>query len=154
MSQLLEKADCKQNAVRACAHCGLPASATEVARKVGAHAAADPSNLELSLEDELVFCCHGCLGAYQLIHSLGLEDYYAMRSNSVSTGLEQSLEDTNRSEILADLDSAGVQVSPLPNGLCSVRLTVDGLHCAACSWLIETNAAYDPWPSECSGSDE
>ncbi len=100
--------------LRACAHCGLPTYTRTVETRV--------------------FCCHGCMGAYAMIHELGLEDFYALRGNSLPTPSQASL---NKGAILDDLDAAGVQVNPLNNGLCSVRLSVDGLHCAACSWLIE-----------------
>ena len=121
MSQLLDRPEQAAYSTKACAHCGLPAVSSQ----------------ELNSNEDFVFCCHGCAGAYQLIHSLGLEDYYALRANNAPSSVEQSIDDTNRSEILTNLESAGVQVNAMSNGLCSVRLSVDGLHCAACTWLIE-----------------
>ena len=76
------------------------------------------------------------MGAYALIHELGLEDYYELRS-AKSNGFETGTVDTSRSAILEDLQEAGVVVHNTSDGMCSVRLSVDGLHCAACSWLIE-----------------
>lgn len=84
----------------------------------------------------LVFCCHGCMGAYALIHGLGLEDFYSLRNLSERT--PHPVRSVRSSEVLRDLREAGVQVETFSDGLCKVRLGVDGLHCAACSWLIES----------------
>ncbi|MCY2985245.1 MAG: heavy metal translocating P-type ATPase [Planctomycetota bacterium] len=102
---------------RACSHCGLPASAM-------------PS-------DETAFCCNGCMGAYALIHDLGLESYYDLKSAVSSTNMESVREQTTRSHVLEDLEAAGVPVRTMADGSCAVRLAVDGMHCAACTWLIE-----------------
>ncbi len=74
------------------------------------------------------------MGAYALIHEMGLEDYYALRSSPRGEfvgGSDQNLAS------LEDLEAAGVAVQHLPGGFDCVRLNVDGVHCAACSWLIE-----------------
>ena len=102
---------------RPCSHCGLPASAM-------------PS-------DETAFCCNGCMGAYALIHDLGLESYYDLKSTMSSSSMESVREQSSRSHVLEDLDAAGVAVRAMADGSCSVRLAVDGIHCAACTWLIE-----------------
>ena len=117
MQATLEKQTRKDRTTRPCSHCGVPTLT--------------------SLEDELVFCCNGCLGAYELLHDLGLESYYALRSAKLSASVEAVDTQRFRSEILQDLDAAGVAVHPLIDGSCSVRLAVDGIHCAACTWLIE-----------------
>jgi P-type Cu2+ transporter len=99
---------------RPCSHCGLPTMCKE--------------------NDPRVFCCTGCMGAYALIHEMGLESYYDLKANSPSAQIPAA---NARDGLLNDLDAAGVVVQPLSDGLCSVRLSVDGVHCAACSWLIE-----------------
>lgn len=105
-----------------CSHCGLPTKTRE--------------------DNKNVFCCSGCMGAYAFIHELGLESYYDLRLAGTQTnGLVGDVEtgDVRKSnfEILEDLQSAGVTVHNLSDGNCSVRLAVDGIHCAACTWLIE-----------------
>lgn len=82
------------------------------------------------------FCCQGCMGAYSLIHQLGLENFYALRS--LSDQESEPVSKVRASEILKDLTQAGVQVDALGDGTCRVRLGVEGLHCAACCWLIES----------------
>jgi Cu2+-exporting ATPase len=75
------------------------------------------------------------MGAYALIHEMGLEDYYKLRADTGSAlGVQES---EQRNAVLFDLDAAGVKVNHLPGGLDCVRLSVEGMHCAACSWLIE-----------------
>lgn len=104
----------KENSVP-CAHCGAPARA--------------------SSGQERAFCCNGCMGAYAMIHEMGLEDYYKLRTDTGSAlGIQES---EQRNAVLFDLDAAGVKVNHLPGGLDCVRLSVEGMHCAACSWLIE-----------------
>lgn len=75
------------------------------------------------------------MGAYALIHELGLEDFYSLRDQ---THAEVSpVRSVRRHDVLNDLEAAGVPVETFADGLCRVRLAIDGLHCAACSWLIE-----------------
>jgi len=127
----------------ACSHCGLPSPPP-------------------TAPGEPTFCCHGCLGAYQLIHGWGLEDYYALRDR-LSTGVdltgvdltggtstlrpdartEQAYDELDHSELLGQSAprSAG---GGLVVSSCSVR----GLHCGACAWLIERAVPLVPgWHS-------
>lgn len=111
----LDRKPVKKESSVPCAHCGAPA------RQVSGQ--------------ERVFCCNGCMGAYALIHEMGLEDYYKLRTDTGSSiGVKES---EQRNAVLFDLDAAGVKVNHLPGGLDCVRLSVEGMHCAACSWLIE-----------------
>ncbi|MFO0013778.1 MAG: heavy metal translocating P-type ATPase [Planctomycetota bacterium] len=119
------------SSIRPCAHCGLPTRTDDPATwfresSAGATETDSPS---------LVFCCHGCMGAYALIHELGLEDFYSLRDRSHAE--VSPVRSQRRHQVLYDLEAAGVQVETYADGLCRVRLAVDGLHCAACSWLIE-----------------
>ncbi|MDZ4852324.1 MAG: heavy metal translocating P-type ATPase [Pirellulaceae bacterium] len=107
-----------------CDHCGLPTTAIR--------------------HNALVFCCHGCMGAYSLIHEMGLDDYYSLRNTSSHSENLRSdsvflKPEAARSavDLLVDLESAGVKVRTTPEGFCEVRLGVEGIHCNACSWLIE-----------------
>jgi len=104
-----------------CAHCGLPTRTDDPA-----------AFLDNSAR---VFCCHGCMGAYALIHECGLQDFYALRDQSHSE--ISPVKSYRKQHVLDDLEAAGVPVETFADGLCRVQLSVDGLHCAACSWLIE-----------------
>jgi P-type Cu2+ transporter len=117
MQRTLEKQSTSARVARPCSHCGLP---TYTHR-----------------ESETVFCCSGCMGAYAVIHEYGLESYYTLRTAKSATGIDSGENQRSRLEILEDLDAAGVAVRTMSDGTCTVRLAVDGLHCAACTWLIE-----------------
>jgi Cu2+-exporting ATPase len=80
-------------------------------------------------------CCAGCLAVAELIAGAGLEDFYKYR-NVPSARPQTSVlhEDTwsayERPEIAAAFTS--------PRGeLQTVSLLIEGLRCAACSWLID-----------------
>jgi Cu2+-exporting ATPase len=75
------------------------------------------------------------MGAYALIHELGLDDFYSLRDQTTSE--ITPVRSIRKHDVLANLEAAGVPVETYADGLCRVRLAVEGLHCAACSWLIE-----------------
>lgn len=110
---------------RACAHCGLPATVR------GDHTDAGNAGR--------VFCCSGCHGAYQLIHGWGLEAFYDLRVRSPEDGPVDA-----STESFADLDdpallglSAPVEVGRDGKSMRLSKLSISGLHCAACVWLLE-----------------
>lgn len=77
------------------------------------------------------FCCSGCEAAFALIHGLGLDGYYRRRSL-----------DPNQRPLIPDADAAPVDYASYVrregDGVASLNLMVEGLHCAACVWLIES----------------
>ncbi len=81
------------------------------------------------------FCCHGCAGAYGLIHDLGLDQYYARRC------LDPDARAPRPEEEGADM-AAFVRAGD--KGTASLTVMVDGLQCAACVWLIESVLAKLP----------
>jgi P-type Cu2+ transporter len=76
------------------------------------------------------FCCIGCAGAYRLIAELGLARYYVTRTLDREARAPQPPE-----EDAIDLSHYTVAAA---DGTASLSLLVDGLHCAACVWLIES----------------
>ncbi len=88
--------------------------------------------LWVSLRDsEVVVCCPGCRAAAQLVTELGLEDFYRFRT-APAPRPERSNEDWlayDEPALVAEL------TRPDARGR-SVMLMIDGLTCAACSWLI------------------
>ncbi|GAB5403080.1 MAG: heavy metal translocating P-type ATPase metal-binding domain-containing protein [Aureliella sp.] len=106
-----------------CVHCGEPT-----------HCAADQ-------DPSQVFCCSGCLGAYQLIHGWGLEDFYALREQMRLTSSPRAAAQGGRYELFDSPEFLGQSAPAISaDGNCSVELAVHGLHCAACAWLIERAA--------------
>jgi P-type Cu2+ transporter len=100
-----------------CAHCGLPTQA--------------------ETREATVFCCQGCRGAYALIHQLGLDSFYNLQAVTAPQAEPGKSKVDGSREALARLDALAPQAVATPDGLCSIRLSVDGIHCAACAWLIE-----------------
>jgi len=105
-----------------CFHCGLPAN-TEGVTKISA-----------TIEGELrVFCCHGCLLVAQTIHQGGLDNYYRFRE-----GFGEKPLDAENDFLGYDLPEIQSQFCTVnSNGIKTARLSVGGISCAACAWLIE-----------------
>ena len=88
------------------------------------------------LEQERHFCCPGCQAVAQAITGNGLEDYYRFRTEPASKG-DSALSET--------LDKLSVYDEPalqeefvVDNGNNKhIELTLEGITCAACGWLIE-----------------
>lgn len=75
------------------------------------------------------FCCKGCDMAYKIINKIGLTSYYNLRKIDPQT---RKL----KPEIAEKINIA--EFVNVENGVNSIYLAIDGLHCAACVWLIET----------------
>ena len=106
-----------------CYHCGLPATGATACDGVVAG--------ELKH-----FCCSGCLAVCRVIHDSGLSSFYQrLRSQ------ENTLAPPPDSP--ADIEQYDLQevqqgfVRDLPDGRKEAHLLVEGIHCAACVWLIE-----------------
>ncbi len=72
------------------------------------------------------FCCRGCGLAYQLVHSLGLDVYYQYRDSAGPVEEGGSLALYRDEEVARGLLFEG-----------EYHCLLDGLHCAACAWLVE-----------------
>ena len=82
------------------------------------------------------FCCAGCEAAYGIINDLGFKNYYSLRIlNSKERNIKPDLElDLNLSEVAF---KEGDQEY-------SANILIQGLHCAACVWLIENILKKQP----------
>ena len=83
------------------------------------------------------FCCAGCQAAFGIVRDLGLERYYARRHLDPHGRLLKPEEDA----VAADFSAF---VAPDASGGHVLHLMVEGLHCAACVWLIESVLARQP----------
>ncbi len=102
-----------------CFHCGsaLPAGATVMATLEG-----EPRE----------FCCAGCETAARFILAQGLGGYYAFRAPSApAPGRARDWSAFDRAEARRRYTHLRA------DGRSEVSLRVDGMHCAACAWLIE-----------------
>ncbi len=74
------------------------------------------------------FCCAGCKAAYHIIQDLGFNKYYVQKENDA--------------QVRPNIPEAPLQIDFKPfifteNNIHTMHLMVDGIHCAACVWLIE-----------------
>ncbi len=102
-----------------CTHCGLPVPRGLVVEDAGEQ-----------------FCCNGCRTVYEVIHRHGLEQYYEVAR---TVGEEpRSAGGGGRSYEEYD-DPAFMELYCPPAGgdLRRVELYLEGVHCAACVWLVE-----------------
>ncbi|WP_419571919.1 heavy metal translocating P-type ATPase [Rheinheimera sp.] len=95
----------------------------------------DGSQFLLTIEGQAQpFCCPGCQAVAQTIVEQGLTDYYKFRTAPASkAGLvpdELKLQNYDSADVLTDITqhtAAGTQI----------ELSLSGMSCAACAWLIE-----------------
>ncbi|WP_040476734.1 heavy metal translocating P-type ATPase metal-binding domain-containing protein [Paramagnetospirillum caucaseum] len=78
------------------------------------------------------FCCRGCEGAYHLVEGLGLEQYYARRTTDPAARLLRPDDDADR------YHDFSAHVTTDDKGEAGLHLMIEGLHCGACIWLIES----------------
>jgi Cu2+-exporting ATPase len=82
------------------------------------------------------FCCSGCRTVYEVIHVHGLDQYYRV---AASTG-EAPWKANPSGRSYEDFDDPAfldLYARPLGDGLQQVELYLEGVHCAACVWLVE-----------------
>jgi Cu2+-exporting ATPase len=101
-----------------CAHCGLPV----------------PEGLLTGRERE--FCCNGCRTVYEVIHEHGLDKFYDVAARTGESpwkapGGDRSYEEFDNPSFHE------LYVSQNPDGLKKIELYLEGVHCAACVWLVE-----------------
>lgn len=106
-----------------CDHCGLPV----------------PDGL-YDPEADLQFCCNGCKAVYNILHGSGLENYYKIRA-AVDPKAEAAATTGSNYEELDDPAFQSTWVThpdgDSENNTAEVELLLEGMHCAACVWLIE-----------------
>jgi Cu2+-exporting ATPase len=106
-----------------CFHCGEPCPA--------------PPDITVELDGEhLPVCCHGCAAVARLIFSSGLARYYQFRE----LGGRRAVDDLDD---LADAwqscdEREDLWGEAIPGGHRDLLLQTEGVHCAACAWLIRS----------------
>ena len=78
------------------------------------------------------FCCRGCEAVYGLIHGAGLDRYYELQPGRQAPAA--ALRKSSSAWLDRLLEEQGLSAAGAP-----IRLTLDiqGVHCAACIWLLE-----------------
>ncbi|NTW54219.1 MAG: heavy metal translocating P-type ATPase [Chlorobaculum sp.] len=73
------------------------------------------------------FCCHGCLGVYELIHSESLDAFYKQRCDWQPG--RPAFAAVDAKEFAGDIVSDGSK--------CRIEVLLSGIRCASCVWLVE-----------------
>ncbi|NOK02876.1 MULTISPECIES: heavy metal translocating P-type ATPase [Myxococcus] len=94
----------------ACLHCGSPVPPGGAARD---------------------FCCVGCEAVHGLLVEQGLTRYYQLAQGKTAPAPEPRKE-----RAFAWLEPLMSRAESIPGPLCSLELDVQGIHCAACVWLM------------------
>ncbi|MDF1589253.1 MAG: heavy metal translocating P-type ATPase [Gammaproteobacteria bacterium] len=104
-----------------CYHCGLP---VEQAGEFSA----------IITGEQREFCCFGCQSVCQSIHGAGLQRFY----QKVPAGETFSPPPELSSDLASfDLDEVQTLYVDQLGDIRTISLLVEGIHCAACVWLIE-----------------
>ncbi len=89
------------------------------------------------------FCCAGCQAVAETIVAQGLTDYYRFRTEAAAKAdlvpeqLKQQLSAFDSQDVLQDLTQDAGDAK-------RIELSVNGMSCAACAWLIEHQLQRDP----------
>jgi len=83
---------------------------------------------------ERAFCCPGCRSVCEAIHAAGLAGFY--RRTPAEGGLAPPPE-APQDLALYDLDAVQSEFVADLGAVRDIQLLVEGIHCAACVWLIE-----------------
>lgn len=105
-----------------CYHCGLPV--------------AEHSHFPVTIDGQVrLMCCPGCQAVAMAIVDGGLENFYQFRTqaNPKADTAKQNLDIYNLPEVQSSF------VTSLSNTTKQASLLLEGLSCAACSWLIESH---------------
>jgi Cu2+-exporting ATPase len=76
---------------------------------------------------EHLFCCHGCLGVFELIHSQSLDAFYTRRYNWQPG--RPAFAAVDATDFSADVVNEG--------GNNRIDVVLSGIRCASCVWLVE-----------------
>ena len=87
------------------------------------------------------FCCKGCKTVYDLLERNRLGDYYR---RDESPGLTPRFGGDARYAYLDDPEAAGGLLDFSDGTTHTTTLTVPGMHCASCVWLLENLHALEP----------
>ncbi|HET7832578.1 MAG TPA: heavy metal translocating P-type ATPase metal-binding domain-containing protein, partial [Gallionella sp.] len=104
-----------------CFHCGLP-----IAPEADYHVPLDGS--------ERHFCCFGCQSVSAAIFEAGLQSYYQRTPEGALLGPPP---EPPKDVEIYDFDEVQQEYTSCASDVRDINLLVEGIHCAACVWLIE-----------------
>ena len=106
--------------VTRCFHCGLPVPEPPIQAPISG--------------EERAFCCSGCKSVCEAIYAAGLEGFYRRTLEGEVLGPPP---EPPKELDLYDLDEIQEAFTPTLGETREIHLLVEGIHCAACVWLIE-----------------
>ena len=86
------------------------------------------------VDDLHYFCCKGCQGVFHLLSDEGLDGFYDKTANIKLSAPTTQYENSENFNAPAFYDKF---VKLNSDGLSSVSLIIEGIHCSACIWLNE-----------------
>jgi Cu2+-exporting ATPase len=111
-----------------CFHCGLP---TDEKSPITAEVAGF----------QRVFCCHGCQAVCETIYQSGLAQFY---NQSQKTDALTPPPEAASNYTAYDSDAVQSDYVDINQTERTVQLLIEGIHCAACVWLIEKALRQTP----------
>ena len=110
-----------------CYHCGQPIAETGLVSRAVAGESRD-------------FCCHGCAGACEAIYEAGLSSFYDKAEKDEA---RQPVPVIPKDLAMFDHDEVQGQFVDITKPVREIELMAEGIHCAACVWLIEHRLAKE-----------
>jgi Cu2+-exporting ATPase len=120
-----------QSAITHCYHCGLQVPS-------GAHYPVVIGG------EERAMCCPGCQAVASAIVDGGLENFYRFRTQANERPAEQRARDVEQWKIYDLPEVQADFVIPLDEKRSQANLLLEGVTCAACSWLVENHLRKFP----------
>ncbi len=118
-------------AAESCFHCGL--------------ANPQPSRFRALVDGvERDFCCGGCAAVAQTIHAAGLDAFYARRTERADRPQAEAADEFSPWDDAA----AHAGLVRIDDDRAEASLLLEGIHCGACVWLIESWLARQPGVAE------
>jgi P-type Cu2+ transporter len=87
-------------------------------------------------DEEAQFCCSGCRQVHHILTECGADHYYRLLDRQDARGVPAAVSG-RRFDELDDADLQAEQVETLTDGSRTTQLFLEGVHCAACVWLVE-----------------
>ncbi|MDP1634704.1 MAG: heavy metal translocating P-type ATPase, partial [Gallionellaceae bacterium] len=118
----------RPSATGGCFHCGLP-----IPPEANFHALLDGAERD--------FCCFGCQSVSSAIYEAGLQGYYQRTPEGVLLAPPPELP---KDIDIYDFDEVQQEFTTCSGDIRDIHLLVEGIHCAACVWLIERGLQRTP----------
>lgn len=127
-ASIVAESDTAEVSESVCFHCKLPLP--------------DSGVVSATIDDkEHHFCCFGCKAVCEAIYQAGLQGFYERTPDQSPLAPPPELP---KDVLLYDLDEVQEEFVPALTEQREISLLVEGIHCAACVWLIEQSLQATP----------